>query len=57
MRSPERKEMKVTIHFMDSFIQCFKDVKAKYVENNLFFIELEETTLMFPLFNIRSVES
>ena len=49
--------MKVTIHFMDGFIQCFKDVKAKYVENNLFFIELEETTLMFPLFNIRSVES
>ena len=42
---------------MDGFIQCFKDVKAKYVENNLFFIELEETTLMFPLFHIRSVES
>jgi len=49
--------MKVKIHFIDGFIQCFKNVKSKYIESNLFFIELEEATLMFPLCNIRSVES
>ena len=49
--------MTVKIHFIDGFIQCFKDVKFKYIEGNLFFIELEEATLMFPLLHIRSVES
>ncbi len=53
----ERKKMKVMIHFLDGFMQLFKDVKYKYREGGCLYLEFEDKTIVFPLMHIRSIET
>ena len=49
--------MKVMIHFLDGFMQCFEGVEYKYIEGDFLFLEFKDKTMFFPLMHIRSVES